>query len=162
VTTTGRSDCPINLTTELLGDRWSLVVLRDIMIADRRYFRVLLQKSEEKIASNILAARLRHLVAEGLLSTTEDPTHKQKIRYSLTEPAIELLPVMIMIGTWGNKNLPASPVTGPFFPYLHNQGPKVWQELADDLRHRHLDRPAPKSSAATVKSMLAAYIADNA
>lgn len=154
---TGRSDCPINLTTELLGDRWSLIVLRDIMIADRRYFRVLLQKSEEKIASNILAARLRNLVEGGLLTATEDPTHKQKIRYSLTEPAIELLPTMIMIGTWGNKNLPASPITGPFFPYVHGQGPKVWQELADDLRHRHLGGPAPKSSVATMKSMLAAY-----
>jgi DNA-binding HxlR family transcriptional regulator len=154
----GRSECPINLTTELLGDRWSLVVLRDIMIADRRYFRVLLQESEEKIASNILAARLRNLVEAGLLIATEDLTHKQKIRYNLTEPAIELLPILIMIGTWGHKNLPADPIAGSFFPYVHDQGPKVWQELADDLRHRHLGAPKPEPSAATMKSMLGAYI----
>ena len=59
---TGRSDCPINLTAELLGDRWSLIILRDIIFGDRRHFRVLLNESEEKIASNVLAARLRNLV----------------------------------------------------------------------------------------------------
>jgi DNA-binding HxlR family transcriptional regulator len=157
VAETARSDCPINLTTELLGDRWSLIVLRDIMFANRRHFRVLLQRSEEKIASNTLAARLRNLVEAGLLSATEDPTHKQKIIYSLTEPAIELLPTMIMIGTWGNKHLPANPITGPFFPYLQEQGPKIWRELADDLRHRHLGGPSQRSSAATMKSMMATY-----
>jgi DNA-binding HxlR family transcriptional regulator len=153
----GRSDCPINLTAELLGDRWSLIVLRDIMLADRRHFRVLLQNSEEKIASNILATRLRNLVEAGLLSTAEDATHKQKIVYSLTEAAINFLPTMISIGNWGNKHLPASPVKGPFFTYVYDQGPQVWQELIDDLRHRHLGGPMPKSSAATIKSMVAAY-----
>jgi DNA-binding HxlR family transcriptional regulator len=157
VATTGRSDCPINLFAELLGDRWCLIVLRDIMLAERRHFRVLLQNSEEKIASNILATRLRHLVEEGLLSTSEDATHKQKIVYSLTEAAIDFLPTMISIGNWGNKHLPASPITGLFFAYVYDQGPQVWQELADDLRHRHLGGPTPKSSAATMKSMVAAY-----
>ena len=76
---TARSDCPINLTTELLGDRWSLIVLRDIMFADRRHFRVLLLRSEEKIASNTLAARLRNLVEAGLLSATEDPPINRKL-----------------------------------------------------------------------------------
>ncbi|SPM37175.1 DNA-binding transcriptional regulator, HxlR family, partial [Mycobacterium rhizamassiliense] len=132
-------------------------VLRDIMFADRRYFRVLLQNSEEKIASNTLAARLRSLIDGGLLSTAEDATHKQKVVYSLTDAAIELLPTMISIGNWGNKHLPASPITGPFFPYVYEQGPRVWQELADDLRHRHLGGPAPKPSAATIKSMIKAY-----
>jgi DNA-binding HxlR family transcriptional regulator len=157
VATTGRSDCPINLTAELLGDRWSLIVLRDIMVADRRHFRVLLQNSEEKIASNILATRLRSLVAAGLLSTAEDPTHKQKIVYSLTEASINFLPTMISIGNWGNKHLPASPAKGPFFTYVYDQGPQVWQELVDDLRHRHLGGSAPKSCAATFKSTVAAY-----
>jgi hypothetical protein len=62
-----------------------------------------------------------------------------------------------MIGTWGNKHLPANPITGPFFAYVHEQGPKIWQELAADLRHRHLGGPAPKSAAATMKSLIAAY-----
>ncbi|MEK1875278.1 MAG: winged helix-turn-helix transcriptional regulator, partial [Rhizobium altiplani] len=56
-----RSGCPINLTLEVLGDRWSLIVIRDIMFGNRRHFRELLQNSQEKIASNILADRLRRL-----------------------------------------------------------------------------------------------------
>ena len=76
-----RSGCPINLTLETLGDRWSLIVIRDVMFGNRRHFRVLLNESEEGIASNILADRLKRLVAAGLLSKAEDPTHKQLIPY---------------------------------------------------------------------------------
>ncbi|MGO4285727.1 winged helix-turn-helix transcriptional regulator, partial [Bosea sp. TAB14] len=74
---TGRSGCPINLTLEILGDRWSLIVLRDIMFGNRRHFREMLAKSDEGIASNILADRLKRLVERGLLSRRDDITHKQ-------------------------------------------------------------------------------------
>ena len=63
-----RSRCPINLTLEVVGDKWSLLVLRDIVFADRRYFRQLLTNSDEGIASNILADRLKRLVESGVLS----------------------------------------------------------------------------------------------
>ena len=90
---THRSGCPINLTLEVLGDRWSLIVIRDMMFGDRRHFRALLQGSEEGIASNILADRLKRLVAAGMLTRRDDPTHRQKAIYSLAEPAIrELAP----------------------------------------------------------------------
>ncbi|WP_442932153.1 winged helix-turn-helix transcriptional regulator [Mycobacterium sp. 050134] len=133
------------------------MILRDIIFGDRRHFRVLLNESEEGIASNILATRLRNLVDEGLLSTSSDATHRQKIIYSLTESAIELLPTMISMGNWANKNRSASPITGPWFAYLYEQGPSVWDELADDLRHRHLGGPPPRTSAATMKSLASAY-----
>lgn len=155
--TTGRSDCPINLTAELFGDRWSLIILRDIIFGDRRHFRVLLSESEEGIASNILAARLRDLVEEGLLSKADDASHKQKIVYNLTESAIEFLPTMITMGAWANKNRQANPVLGPWFAFLYERGPRVWKDLADDLRHRHLNGPPPKPSAATFESMASAY-----
>ncbi|MFC9361784.1 winged helix-turn-helix transcriptional regulator, partial [Rhodococcus sp. NPDC057014] len=154
---TGRSDCPINLTAELLGDRWSLLVLRDIMFADRRSYRVMLQKSEEGIASNILASRLKHLVAGGLLTTTEDPAHKQRVHYSLTEPAIELLPTMIQIGAWGARFLPADDIRGPWFSYIYELGPAVWKQIADDLRHRHLGATQPGPDSATVASLAKDY-----
>lgn len=70
-----RSGCPINLTLETLGDRWSLIVIRDIMFGNRRHYRDLLNHSEEGIASNILANRLKKLKDAGLLSTSPDPTH---------------------------------------------------------------------------------------
>src|SRR6516165_2175919 len=69
-----RSGCPINLTLEALGDKWSLIVVRDIMFGGRRRFRELLAGSEEGIASNILADRLQHLVELGVLTRAADPT----------------------------------------------------------------------------------------
>ncbi len=86
-----RSECPINASIEVFGDRWSLLVLRDIVFGDRRYFRELQANSIEGIASNILADRLKRLVESGLL-TREDTRPGQRARYSLTEPAIQLVP----------------------------------------------------------------------
>src|SRR5690606_19346297 len=103
-----RSGCPINLTLEVLGDKWSLIILRDMIFGGRRHFRELLAGSMEGIASNILADRLKKLVAEGVLSKADDPSHKQKAIYSLTEMGIELVPVFAVIGAWGRKWLPVS------------------------------------------------------
>lgn len=72
----GRSDCPINLSIEVIGDRWSLLVIRDMMFGNRRHFGELLAGSEEGIASNILADRLRRLTEQGLVSRSPDPSHK--------------------------------------------------------------------------------------
>ena len=79
-----RSGCPINLTLEALGDRWSLIVIRDLMFGNRRHFRELLTRSEERIASNILADRLTRLEKAGLVSRRDDPSHKQKVICRLT------------------------------------------------------------------------------
>ena len=92
----------------MLGDRWSLIVIRDVMFGNRRHFRELLTRSEEGIASNILADRLKRLVEVGLLSRRDDPSHKQKAIYSLTEPAIQLVPLLAAMGAWGRRHLPAS------------------------------------------------------
>ena len=66
-----RSGCPINAAVEAFGDRWSLLVLRDVMFGNRRYFRELLANSEEGIASNILSDRLQRLVRDGLLTRAD-------------------------------------------------------------------------------------------
>src|SRR5690625_7822906 len=91
----GRSGCPVSMTLEVLGDRWSLVVLRDIIFGDHRRFRELLRHSEEGIASNVLASRLKRMSDVGLLTRHSDPSHRQKVDYRLTEPAIQLVPVQI-------------------------------------------------------------------
>ena len=95
-----RSGCPINLTLEALGDRWSLIVIRDLMFGNRRHFRELLTRSEERIASNILADRLTRLEKAGLVSRRDDPSHKQKVIYSLTEASIALVPLLAHMGGW--------------------------------------------------------------
>ena len=89
-----RSGCPINLTLEALGDRWSLIVIRDLMFGNRRYFRELLTRSEERIASNILADRLTRLEKAGLVSRRDDLSHKQKVIYGLTDASIALVPLL--------------------------------------------------------------------
>lgn len=136
-----RSGCPINLTMEVLGDRWSLVVIRDIMFGNRRHFRELLSHSEEGIASNILAARLKRLVSLGLVSRRDDPSHSQKAIYSLTEPAIQLVPVLAMIGAWGRRHLPVSEDLSIRAELLETGGPALWDEFMADLRKMHIEDP---------------------
>lgn len=136
-----RSGCPINLTMEVLGDRWSLVVLRDIMFGNRRHFRALLSRSEEGIASNILAARLKRLVALGLVTRLDDPTHSQKAIYSLTEPAIQLVPMIAAIGAWGRRHLPVSEDLSIRAELLEKGGAVMWEEFMEDLRGIHIADP---------------------
>src|SRR5882724_4155477 len=98
--TAPRSGCPINAAVEVLGDPWATLVLRDIMFGNRRHFRELIAGSEERIATNILASRLKQLVAAGLL-TRVDVRRGQRAAYSLTEAGIQVLPVMVALGNWG-------------------------------------------------------------
>ena len=141
-----RSGCPINLTLEILGDRWSLIVLRDMMFGNRRHFRELLTKSEEGIASNILADRLKRLVDEGLISKADDPSHKQKAIYSLTEMGIALVPVFAAMGAWGRKFLAVSEELSIRAELLELGGQAMWDGFMEELRHMHLGAPAPKRS----------------
>src|ERR1700716_1922471 len=103
-----RSGCPINLTLEVVGDKWSLLIIRDMIFGNRRHFRELLTQSEEGIASNILADRLKRLGEQGIITKANDPSHKQKSIYSLTEQGIELLPLLAQMATWGRKYLAVS------------------------------------------------------
>ena len=152
-----RSGCPINLTVEVLGDRWSLVVLRDIMFGNFRTYRDLHGHSLEGIATNILANRLKHLSAEGLLTAAADPGHKQRMIYSLTEKAIALVPVMAALGAWGVRYLAVSPDLAARAIVLDEGGPALWQDFMDELRHIHLGGPPPARSA--LAQMEAAYVA---
>lgn len=142
-----RSGCPINLTLETFGDRWSLIVLRDIMFGRHRTFRCLLGDSIEGIASNILADRLKRLTANGLLSRSGDPGHKQKAIYSLTEKAIELVPLMAVMGSWGMRHTLPSTELSARAQVLEDGGPQLWSEFMEELRHIHLGAPPPEVSA---------------
>jgi len=136
-----RSYCPINLSLEIFGDSWTLLVLRDMMFGGKRHFRELLQ-SDERISSNILAARLAGLVETGLLTKSDDPTHKQKAIYSLTEKAITLLPIIVQIGAWGSRWVPdAKKLDAPsrkMLRAIQKGGPALWAEHMDALRAQHL------------------------
>ncbi|MDL2399219.1 winged helix-turn-helix transcriptional regulator [Rhizobium mayense] len=153
-----RSGCPINLTLEILGDRWSLIIIRDIMFGNRRHFRELLQNSEEGIASNILADRLKRLVERGLLTRDGDPTHKQKAVYSLTEMAIDLVPLFAHIGAWGRKHLPVSEELSIRAELLEDGGPKLWEDFMDELRAKHLGKVLPPGTPSVLGRLTQAYL----
>jgi DNA-binding HxlR family transcriptional regulator len=136
-----RSYCPINLSLEIFGDAWTLLVLRDMMFAGKRHFRELLQ-ADERIASNILADRLARLVEHGVLTKGDDPTHKQKAIYSLTEKGIALLPIIVQIGAWGSRFVPdAKKLDAPARKHvreIQEGGPRAWAKRMDELRAEHL------------------------
>lgn len=136
-----RSGCPINLSLEVLGDSWSLIVIRDIMFGNRRHYRQLLNESEEGIASNILNDRLKRLTANGLVRKEPDPAHKQRQLYSLTEQSIQLVPVIAQLGAWGRKFLPVSPELSIRAKVMEEGGPQLWADFMDELRAMHLGAP---------------------
>ncbi|NVD37678.1 helix-turn-helix transcriptional regulator [Ensifer sp. HO-A22] len=132
-----RSGCPINLSLEVFGDKWSLLIIRDMIFGGKRHFRELL-RSQEGISSNILADRLKMLVDEGMLTKTDDPTHKQKAIYSLTEMTIALVPIMAHLGAWGRLYLPVSEELSIRAELMETGGPDLWSRFMDELRHEHL------------------------
>lgn len=149
-----RSGCPINLSLEVFGDKWSLLILRDMMFGGKRHFRELL-RSEEGISSNILADRLKKLTDEGMISKSDDPTHKQKAIYSLTEKAIELVPVFAQLGAWGRRYLPVSEELSIRARVLEEGGPEMWERFMRELRAEHLGTRADGRSESGDNSVVA-------
>ena len=154
-----RSGCPINLTLEVVGDKWSLLVIRDMIFGNRRHFRELLTRSEEGIASNILADRLKRLVEQGIISKADDPTHKQKSVYSLTDKGIELLPVLAQMSVWGRRHLPVTEELSIRAQLLEDGGPKLWADFMEELRETHLGVKRKKKGPSVAERLQKAYLA---
>lgn len=94
-----RSDCPLNFGLEIFGDKWTLLIIRDLLFFGKRHYNEFLS-SEEGISTNILADRLNMLEEEKIIRKEQDATHKQKMAYSLTPKGADLLPVLVEIGKW--------------------------------------------------------------
>jgi DNA-binding HxlR family transcriptional regulator len=94
-----RSGCPLNASVEILGDRWSLLIVRDMMLRNFHSYKQFLE-SYERIATNILADRLRNLEKHGIISTQSDPEDGRKVIYRLTAKGIDLAPVMAEMVLW--------------------------------------------------------------
>lgn len=97
-----RSDCPVSCSLDMWGDKWSLLIVRDLMFAKECTYGDFL-KSAEGIATNILAARLKALEENELIKKSEHPDSKVKVLYRLTSKGIDLLPLMIEINLWAEK-----------------------------------------------------------
>jgi DNA-binding HxlR family transcriptional regulator len=97
-----KSDCPINFALEIFGDRWTFLIVRDLMFKGKHFYGEFLL-SEEKIATNTLADRLSMLENNGIVSKSSYPSHKQKVLYSLTQKGIDLVPVLVEFIMWSAK-----------------------------------------------------------
>ena len=109
---TRRSSCPVNYMVELLGDRWSLIIIRDMLFNGKRTFGEFLASSEG-IARNILAARLRQLEQDGLMVKQPFPGDGRKDVYSLSEKGKQLLPILRAMAEWSFAN---EPMTRAYWP----------------------------------------------
>ncbi|MGH1366467.1 MAG: winged helix-turn-helix transcriptional regulator [Calditrichia bacterium] len=94
--------CPVTFALDVFGDKWSLLILRDIIFKEKKYYGDFLS-SPEKIATNILASRLQKLEAEGLIAKSRDPQNGTKFIYCLTQKGKDLLPVILEMVAWSAK-----------------------------------------------------------
>jgi DNA-binding HxlR family transcriptional regulator len=97
-----RSDCPINTALEMVGDSWSLLIVRDLMFKGRSTFSDF-ANAEEKIASNILTDRLQRLEANGIITKLKDPSDARRYVYRLTEKGIDLAPMLLEMILWADR-----------------------------------------------------------
>ena len=129
-----RSDCPISCSLDVFGDRWSLLIIRDVMLRGKLSYSEFLG-SEEKIASNILVSRLAILEKEEILLKEISPANKSKFIYSLTQKGADLLPIVIEIMDWGakyNKNCPRKELG----QRIKKDKAMVIRELSEELKKR--------------------------
>ena len=96
-----RSHCPINFTLEHFGDKWSFLIIRDLMFKGKRHYNEFLEAGE-KVSTSVLGDRLKKLEEMGIVSRGEDTVKKSRIRYSLTQKGIDLLPILLEMIIWGS------------------------------------------------------------
>lgn len=110
-----RSNCPVNFGLEAFGDRWSLLIIRDIVFWGKKTYGDFL-RSDEQIATNILASRLASLEASGILTKVPHATDKRKDVYQLTAKGLDLIPLMVEIISWSGKQGDWQSIGGPATP----------------------------------------------
>jgi DNA-binding HxlR family transcriptional regulator len=133
-----RSGCPVNISLEAFGDRWSLLIIRDLMVRGYRTFKEF-QQSGEGIATNILADRLKKLLTAGIIETGADRADGRKLNYRLTEKGIDLAPVLLELLIWGARHED----TGALCAVIEEMA-KNREEVLAEVRRRWRDRdPRP-------------------
>lgn len=102
-----RSDCPIAASLDIFGDRWTMLILRDMLLGGKSQFGEF--ATEEGVATNILADRLATLVDLGIIEKVPDEVDRRKFHYRVLAPGVELLPVIAELVIWGLKNTNVPP-----------------------------------------------------
>lgn len=128
-----RSDCPISSVLDIIGDKWSLLIIRDIIFSNKRSYGEFLL-SEEKIATNILADRLAMLEWEGILIKKKHPENKVKFIYKLSQKGIDFLPVLLDLILWSDKYNEISPQSRVFAKQIRKDREGVIKQLTLHLK----------------------------
>lgn len=127
-----RSTCPISTALDIFGDKWSLLIVRDLMFNEKKTYGEFLA-SEEKIATNILADRLMLLEAGGIISKEEHPESKVKILYKLTPKGIDLIPVMVEIILWSERHHEVHPFATQFAKMVKKDKEGMLKQIKSEL-----------------------------
>jgi DNA-binding HxlR family transcriptional regulator len=141
----GPGRCPIDFALDVFGDRWTLLVIRDLIFAGKRHFRELIQ-SPEGIATNILAARLKKLEASGIISRHPDPENRRQVVYELTEKGLDLLPILIETVLWGAKYDPKTGAPKGTISRMRNNRDEVVNEITAALKQRRAQLVAKRQT----------------
>ena len=139
ISSKAQSYCPIAACAEVMADRWSVLILRDIAICNKRTFGSILANSNERISNGVLAGRLKRLTDIGLLSFKGDPVHSQRKIYCLSPAAIDLVPILLDMSAWALTH--ALPSKEPIALPSNMDRPQSMysKELTDQLRSLHLN-----------------------
>lgn len=128
-----RSDCPINAVVEIVGDQWTLLILRDMLLQSRARFSEF-RLSAESVATNILATRLKHLIRHGLIEKHKDPQDGRGALYLPTDRALDMIPILLAVMSWSQVHQPGT-LRYPDAMAFYQTDP---HGAADQIRHMAL------------------------
>src|SRR5437879_12875276 len=128
-----RSDCPINFALEMVGDPWSLLIIRDIVYFGKNTYGEFLA-SEEGIATNILALRLAHLEQKGILMKKPYETEKRKEMYVLTEKGLDLIPILVEMANWSAEYDPQTAAPAAWIALMNAENEKLIRLIRETVQ----------------------------
>lgn len=132
-----RSHCPINYVLEHIGDKWSLLIIRDLMFKDKRHYNEFLEGGE-RVSTSVLGTRLKQLEEVGLITKGEDEVKKSRIKYSLTQKGIDMLPFMVDMISWSGEHDKETEAGADFLNQAKHHRDELLQSIREKLIREHL------------------------
>lgn len=126
------SGCPVRFGMSQFGDKWSFLIIRDLMFKGRKYYHEFIEAGEG-ISTNVLATRLADLESNGIVNKSRDPIKGSRFIYTLTEKGIELMPMMLAMIDWAEKFDPVTEVPKGFIKELRDDPGKLQQEILEKI-----------------------------
>ena len=132
-----RSHCPVNYAVEHFGDKWSLLIIRDLMFKGKRHYNEFFE-SEEKVSTSVLGDRLKQLEESGIISKGQDTVKKSRIKYSLTKKGIDMLPFMVDMISWSGSYDNETEAGDVFLAQVKDGRDYLLKSIKEKLEKEHL------------------------